>query len=45
MLGCNMYVWTYMMKTLYEDNHQGDEMSEDVKNQVLLKTHERTYVN
>jgi len=34
-----------MMKTLYEDNHQGDEMSEDVKNQVLLKTHERTYVN
>jgi len=38
---CNMYVWTYSMKT---HNHQGAEMpvSEDVKNQVLLKSHERT---
>ena len=45
MPGCNMYVWTYNMKTHYADNHQGAEMSEDVKNQVLLKSHERTYVN
>jgi len=33
------------MKTHYADNHQGAEMSEDVKNRVLLKPHERTYVN
>jgi len=33
------------MNTHYADNHQGAEMSEDVKNQVLLKLHERTYVN
>jgi len=45
MQGCNMYVWTYSMKTHYADNRQGAEMSEDVKNQVLLKPHERTYVN
>ena len=29
----------------YEDNHEGAEMSEDVKNQVLLKSHERTFAN
>jgi len=45
MPGCNMYVWTYSMKTHNTKNHQGAEMSEDVKNQVLLKPHERTYVN
>jgi len=45
MLGCNMYVWIYSMKIHYANNHQGAEMSEDVKNQVLLKDHERTYVN
>jgi len=33
------------MKTHYADNHQSAEMSEDVKYQVSLKTHERTYVN
>jgi len=33
------------MKTHYADNHQGAGMSEDMKNQVLLKPHERTYVN
>jgi len=33
------------MKTHYADKHEGDEMSEDVKNQVLLKRHERTYVH
>jgi len=33
------------MKTHYVDNHQGAEMSEDVKNQMLLKFHDRTYVN
>ena len=38
-----MYVWTYSMKTHYRDNHQRAEMSEDVKKQVLLKPHERTY--
>ena len=25
MPGCNMYVWTYSMKTHYADNHQGAE--------------------
>jgi len=45
MPGCNMYAWTYSMKTHYADNHQGAGMSEDMKNQVLLKPHERTYVN
>jgi len=44
MPGCNLYVWTYNMKTHYADKHEGVEMSEDVKNQVLLKPHERTYV-
>ena len=39
-----MYVWTYSMKTHY-DNHEGAKMSEDVKNQVLLKPHECTFVN
>ena len=33
------------MKSQYADNHQGAEMSEDVQNQVLLKPHERTFVN
>ena len=41
----NMYVWTYSMKTHYVDNHEGAEMSVDVKNQVLLKFHDHTYVN
>ena len=45
MPGCNLYVWTYSMKTHYADKHDGAEMSEDVKNQVLLKPHERTYVH
>ena len=40
-----MYVQTYNMKTHYADKHEGVEMSEDVKNQVLLKPHERTYVH
>ena len=40
-----MYVWTYSMKTYFADNHEGAEMSEDVKNQVFLKPHGRTYVN
>ena len=31
--------------TTLAENHQGDEMSEDVKNQVLLKPYERRYVN
>jgi len=44
MPGCILYVWTYSMKTHYVNNHKGVEMSEDVKNQVLLKPHERTYV-
>jgi len=34
-----------LMKTHYADNHQGAKMSEYVKNQVLLKPHERTCVN
>ena len=42
MPGCNM---TYSMKTHYADNHQGAKMSEDVKNQVLLKPHDCLYVN
>ena len=45
MPGCNMYVRTYSMTTHYADNHQGAEMSEDVKNQVLLRPHEQTYAN
>ena len=45
MPGCTRYVWTYSMKSHYADNHQGAEMSEDVQNQVLLKPHERTFVN
>jgi len=45
MPGCNMYVWTYSMETHYAKNDQGAEISEDIKNQVLLKPHERTYVN
>jgi len=45
MPGCNMYVCTYSMKTHYAENHKGAEVSQDVKNQVLLKPHERTYVN
>jgi len=44
MPGCNLYVWMYSMKTHYADKHEGVEMSEDVKNQVLLKPHERRYV-
>jgi len=44
MPGCNLYVWTYSVKTHYADKHEGVKMSEDVKNQVLLKPHERTYV-
>jgi len=42
MPGCNMYVCTYSMKTHYAENHKGAEVSQDVKNQVLLKPHERT---
>ena len=45
MSGCILYVWTYTSKTHYADKHKGAEMSEDVKIQVLLKSHERTYVN
>ena len=45
MPGCNMHVWIESMQTHYTDNYQGAEMPEDVKNQVLLKPHERTYVN
>ena len=41
----NLYVWTYSMKTHHADKHEGVEMSEDVKNQVLLKLHECTYVH
>ena len=33
------------MKTHYTDNHEGVEMFDDVKNQVFLKPHERTYVH
>ena len=32
-------------ETHYVDNHEGVEMSVDVKNQVLLKFNDRTYVN
>ena len=45
MPGCNKYVLTYSMETHYADNHKGVEMSDDVKNQVFLKPHERTYEN
>ena len=44
MPGCNLYVWKCSMKTRYADKHECAEMSEDVKNQVLLELHERTYV-
>jgi len=44
MPGCNMHVWIESMQTHYTDNYQGAEMPEDVKNQVLLKPHERTYL-
>jgi len=44
MPGCNLYVWMYSMKTHYADKYEGVKMSEDVKDQVLLKPHERTYV-
>ena len=40
-----MYVCLHSMKTHYADNHEGAEMSEDVKNQVFVKSHKRTYVN
>ena len=43
--GCNVYVWTYSMKTHYTGNHEGAKMSQDVKNEVFLKLHERTHVN
>jgi len=42
--GCNVYVWTYSMKTHYADNYKGAEISEDLKNQEFLKPHERTWV-
>jgi len=45
MPGCNLYVWKCSMKTRYADKHECAEMSEDVKNQVLLELHERTYVH
>jgi len=43
--GRNIYVWTYSMKTHYTGNHEGAKMSQDVKNEVFLKLHERTHVN
>jgi len=42
--GRNIYVWTYSMKTHYTGNHEGAKMSQDVKNEVFLKLHERTHI-